>query len=100
MGELEFDDMPLAMQHLFSPDEVRAYDTSMVPSQPLHITTEECEGNVSYRTADRVRDVRKLSLSYFRARLIEHFDIKFKAGEIKWPRSRGKKFVSSADKEY
>ena len=30
--------------------------------------------------------IRKLSLSYFRAKLIRHFNIAFKREEVKWPR--------------
>ena len=93
-GELEFDDMPLSMQRLYSPDEVQAYDTS-VPVQRSTRMIKEVNGDDD--CIDGIREVGKLSLNYFRHRLIEHFDIKFKAGEIIWPRSRGKQIVSSAD---
>ena len=36
-----------------------------------------------------VRVVSKLPLGFFRSRLVEHFDIKFKNGDIKWPARRG-----------
>lgn len=100
-GELEFDDLPLAMQRLFSPEEIRAYDTSVLLSSTLSAGTNSINNSSSdkhFSTRD-VREVRHLSLNYFRGRLIEHFDIKFKAGEIKWPRSRGKQIISSADRD-
>lgn len=93
-GELEFDDMPLSMQRLYSPDEVRAYDTSVLAGRSMRMI-EEVYGDDD--CVDGIREVGKLSLNFFRQRLIEHFDIKFKAGEIIWPRSRGKQIVSSAD---
>ena len=93
-GELEFDDMPLSMQRLYSPDEVRAYDTSVLAGRSMRMI-EEVYGDDD--CVDGIREVGKLSLNFFRQRLIEHFDIKFKAGEIIWPRSRGKQIVSSTD---
>ncbi len=96
-GELEFDDLPLAMQRLYSPEEMRQYDTSMLLSSSCGNRTNDGSGRDEHFSMGEVREVRQLSLNYFRGRLIEHFDIKFKAGEINWPRSRGKKFISSAD---
>ena len=94
-GELEFDDIPLSMQRLYSPDEVRAYDTSvLVQRSSTRMIIDDHSGD---NFVDGIREVGKLSLNFFRQRLIEHFDIKFKAGEIIWPRSRGKQIVSSAD---
>ena len=93
-GELEFEDMPLSMQRLYSPDEVRAYDTSVLAQRSMRLI-DNISGNDD--GVDGIREVGKLSLNYFRQRLIEHFDIKFKAGEIIWPRSRGRQVVSSAD---
>ena len=37
---------------------------------------------------DSIQEVRKLSLSEFRARLVCHFDIAYKRNEIQWPASR------------
>jgi hypothetical protein len=59
--------------------------------------TNDGSGRDEHFSMGDVREVWQLSLNYFRGRLIEHFDIKFKAGEIKWPRLRGKKIISSAD---
>jgi len=97
-GELEFDDLPLSMQRLYSPEEIRAYDTSLLLSAGSDTIHGDGGGNNNDFITGDIREVRKLSLNYFRGRLIEHFDIKFKAGEIKWPRSRGKQITSSADK--
>lgn len=87
-GELDFDEMPLAMQRLFSPDEVRAYDTSLMSE----LAVDDVGGDIGSdeEGIDGIRVVRNLSLAYFRGRLVEHFDIKFKDGKVKWPRSRGK----------
>ena len=41
-GELDFDEMPLAMQRLFSPDEVRAYDTSSISD--LNVSDDTVDG--------------------------------------------------------
>jgi hypothetical protein len=37
----------------------------------------------------RIRAVRKLSLQFFRSKLVEHFDILFKQNQIKWPSRNG-----------
>lgn len=87
-GELDFDDLPLSMQRLYSPDEVRAYDTSNMSEHSLAYDGNE-SGNEGV-DGDGVRVVRNLSLNYFRGRLVEHFHIKFMEGKVKWPRSRGK----------
>ena len=36
-----------------------------------------------------IRVVRKLSLPFFRSKLVEHFDILFKQNRIKWPSRNG-----------
>ena len=95
-GCLDYDDMPFAVQRLYSPGEIRAYDTSLMLVQPCPIQDDDddehfCDGKKkSDNSSDSIRVVRNLSLEYFHARLVEHFDIKFKAGEVHWPRSRGK----------
>jgi hypothetical protein len=42
-------------------------------------------------TGDRrsVRIIRKLSLPYFRDKLVQHFDILFRQNKIKWPTRMG-----------
>jgi hypothetical protein len=37
----------------------------------------------------RIRAVRKLSIQFFRSKLVEHFDILFKQNQIKWPSRNG-----------
>jgi hypothetical protein len=39
--------------------------------------------------SDGIRYVRKLSMDYFRKRLVEHFDILYQRNEIKWPSRLG-----------
>ena len=73
---------------------MRAYDTSVLARRSTRMS-DEVHGDDD--CVDGIHEVGKLSLNYFRQKLIEHFDIKFKAGEIIWPRSRGKQTVSSAD---
>jgi hypothetical protein len=87
------------MQRLFSPDEVRAYDSSSmnVAACPTSEEMGSCHADDANDSVDGIRVVRNLSLNYFRGRLVEHFDIMFKEGKITWPRSRGKQPDSSAD---
>jgi hypothetical protein len=96
-GNLEFDDLPLAMQRLFLSDKIRAYDTSTLVMQVRRQEEqEELLNNLEAGRSD-VRVVRQLSLNYFHGRLVEHFEIQFKAGKIKWPHLRGKQLVTSDD---
>jgi DDE superfamily endonuclease len=94
---------PFAIQRLHSVlagDEViaryRNYDTSgMGPgnegdSVPQNVRLEEPDPNenasIYEATENGVRAVRKLSLEYFKGRLIEHFDIMWQKKQIVWPR--------------
>jgi hypothetical protein len=95
---------PFAIQRLRSValagDELianyRNFDTSgMGPGNeddgaPLHVRQEEPDPNadvtVNEATENGVRVVRKLSLAYFKERLIEHFDIMWQRKQIIWPR--------------
>lgn len=96
LGDLEFTDMPVSMQRLYSPSEARAYnvsataDAAVRAQRPLVVQGESSNiGMKDYHYADNeVRVVCKLSLNYFRSRLVEHFDILFHDGKVVWPRSR------------
>ena len=98
--------VPFAVQRLFNPSQIRAYDTSgngrgndYRPSngQDDDSTDEDDDhpDNVDQQSTavqlarsvdeDGCRCVRKLSLSVFRDKLVEHFDIAFSKNEIKWP---------------
>ena len=85
LGDLEFTDMPLALQQLFSPSDARANNTSaiadaaVIEQRPLDVQGEQTNiGMTGVDFADNdVRVVRKLSLNYFRDRLVEHSDILF-----------------------
>jgi len=54
-------------------------------------------GDGEYEGKEKVRIVRKLSLQFFRSKLVEHFDIKFKRGEIVWPCRRGSRPIPYVD---
>ena len=101
--------LPEAITRLMSPAEMRAYDVSgmgygprrgdedgviNVPNyNPMHLTRHEqrqCERHERMR----VRVVKDLSLSYFRHKLIQHFDIAFQRNEIVWPGRRNILFSS------
>ena len=98
-GEFDFDDMPVYMQRLYSPDEIRAYDESKIVRGVSYAASSDSVG-VSGRTVidddhiDDIRVVRNLSLDYFRGRLVEHFDILFRQGKVIWPKSRGQQPAS------
>lgn len=68
--------------------------------QPCPIQDEDDDDHVcddekmNNNSSDSVHVILNLSLEYFRARLVEHFDIKFKAGEVHWPHLRGKIHLS------
>ena len=100
-GDFEYDDFPLALQHLLSPEEIRAYDSS---KKVMRAVAKVSERNVNDNEnapvrMDGTRNVGSLSLNYFRDRLVEHFDIKFKAGQLQWPTLRGKQIVASLDRD-
>ncbi len=91
-GRLEVSETPLALQRILSPAEIRDYDTSRVGSTrgADNGTTDDVLNDADAATAtDDVRCVRNLSLSYFRSKLVEHFEIMFNRHEIIWPKRRG-----------
>jgi hypothetical protein len=95
---------PFALQRLHSPAARRQYDTSGigVGKDGIMSDEEECnttntyssdssnEGTVYHESEGTVKEVRKLSLTFFRGRLIEHFDILYRDGKISWPRRKDK----------
>ena len=95
---------PFALQRLHSPAARRQYDTSGigVGKDGIVSVEEECEttntyssdssneGTVYHESEGTVKEVRKLSLTFFRGRLIEHFDILYRDGKISWPRRKDK----------
>ena len=104
LGNLDEDDVPLALTRILWPSEIRAYDTSRVGehleqeesgdlSDEEHLEQEESnylsDEDENSESDSEVRYVRNLSLNYFRAKLVEHFDIKFWQHQVVWPRRRG-----------
>ena len=71
--------------------EPRTYDVSgLGPGDDVHegtiMLTQDDAGDGLYKNEDDIRNVRDLPLGFFRSRLVEHFDILFKKGEIYWPK--------------
>jgi hypothetical protein len=97
LGEHDEEDvarnLPAAIANLHSPAERRRYDTSGmsfgddVEMDDLeNVTQPDASMNVDeMEDSDGVRIVRNLSLAFFRARLIEHFDIRWQRHELVWP---------------
>lgn len=90
IGDMEYDDVPFAMRRAFSPSDIRAYDTSATGNAAIQRNQEV--GDVGEANADNdndVREVRKLSLAFFRSKLVEHFGIVWNRHEVVWPSRRG-----------
>ena len=68
-----------------------------VDGEEVEEEEEEVDGEVDGEEAEEeddgeeaeVRVVNKLSQKYFRDRLVEHFNIMFRRGELRWPKRRG-----------
>jgi hypothetical protein len=92
LGEFESNELPNAVVKALSPSEVRNYDMSgMGPGKDVE-TPGPGRGHISNldnSVVVRARHVHNLSLKDFRAKLIEHFDIKYGRHEIVWPTYRG-----------
>lgn len=91
LGQLELSDVPLALQRILSPAEIRDYDTSGVGATANASGTgdNDTADNDAMAAGEDVRHVRNLSLQYFRSKLVEHFEIMFDRHEIIWPKRRG-----------
>jgi hypothetical protein len=91
LGELEEEEVPMAMRRALSPASIREYDTSSFGT-PRTLNTDEMIDTSAEVVENEggVRYVRKLSLDYFRSRLVEHFNIMWKQHKIMWPKRRGK----------
>ena len=97
LGNLESDDVPMAMRCLMSPADIRAYDTSSLGTEVTarreeerdeeeeeENETEQDDGDeeLNEDAEEEVRIVRKLSLKYFRSKLVEHFDTSSGEGKL------------------
>jgi hypothetical protein len=93
LGGLDDEDVPLAMRRLLSPGALRAYDTSSIGTrQNFSLDEGENTDVVNMEGNDGgglVREVRLLSLAFFRSKLVEHFNIAWKRNEVVWPTRRG-----------
>ena len=99
LGQLDKNDVPMAIRTLLSPEQIREYDTTTIGGM-TDVDDDDFENSDDSNddedmvdaedvSSNGVINVRNLSLAYFRSKLVEHFDIKFERGEIVWPRSRG-----------
>ena len=118
LGYLEEEDVPEAVWRALNPSQIREYDMTTVGSADrggdeervggvsvgweTDETKEHSDGDVECADEDTlvsdiagdgddtgVRVVRQLSQEFFRARLVEHFDIVFRRGGLTWPSRRG-----------
>ena len=88
-GLHDLEDVPLSIQRLHSPDECRNFDRSGMgrgrrPTPLNNEQQEELQNDPAAMTAV-VRIVRKLPFDFFRACLVEHFDILYQQNKIVWP---------------
>jgi hypothetical protein len=110
LGRLESEDVPMAMRRVLNPSQIRNYDTTVFGqvAPPEHqadgqedMLLEDGAGRKEGRGDGdgegcrddgdgNVRTVGRLSLAFFRDRLVEHFNIMFTRGELQWPSRRGK----------
>ena len=104
IGQLEEDNVPLALRRLVTPGTIHSYDGSAVGARLNRVLEDLEEDDVEdanegnededanndsmdkalerYRTNDEVRVVSHMSLKYFRSCLDEHFNIIFKEGKV------------------
>ena len=103
--------MPLSMRRVLNPTQIRQYDTSFIglddedesgssTATPRMTSDEEMDGSEVESSHDavdnndgteKVRVVHRLSLNFFRSRLVEHFNIQFRRRELMWIHGRGAK---------
>ena len=88
--------LKIAQQHLFDPTAVRAYDNSAMGTPIAEDAGIVEEASMS---VGGVRYVKNMSMKLFCSKLVEHFDIKWRRGEIVWPNSRGKQPKCYVDTE-
>lgn len=104
------DHLPEGIRRLFTPSELRRYDASSHVVLPTPTYNEHVHNNSFINNSDRhgnqqrsrqeriyesdgrsrVRVVKNLSLSYFRSKLVQHFDIAFSKSEVQWPGTRNR----------
>jgi hypothetical protein len=104
------DHLPEGIRRLFTPTELRRYDASSHVGLPTPTYNEQEHNNSNINNSDRhrnqqlsrqeriyendgrsrVRVVKSLSLSYFRSKLVQHFDIAFSKSEVQWPGTRNR----------
>ena len=114
LGDLDPEEVPLAMRRVLNPSQIRNYDQTVVGltnrdeeeedlsrradavgdrtavEDALEMAEEDSVGDEEFTgDEDEVRVVRNLSLIFFRSRLVEHFNIMFQRRELKWPKRRG-----------
>ena len=89
--------VPKPILRLHSTVAARCYDVSgvgagsdlseeenNVPEESLEMANEP-----AIQSGNTVLKVRELGLNYFRSKLVSHFDIAYKRGEVEWPKRNG-----------
>ena len=114
LGDLDPEEVPLAMRRVLNPSQIRNYDTAIVGltnhdeeeedvsrgadavgdgvavQDAVEMAEEDSVDDDAYTVnLDKVRVVRNLSLDFFRSRLVQHFNIMFRRHKLKWPKRRG-----------
>ena len=78
LGNLDEADVPLAISRILAPSEIRDYDSSSVGNSQIPDNgmrdDQSVDDDDSMRIDEEVRNVRNLSLNYFRSKLRYHID--------------------------
>jgi hypothetical protein len=84
LSNLEPEDCPAALVRLLDPAAVRSYDNSAMgtPFTKDAGIVEEADASEG-----GVRYVKNMSMKLFHSKLVEHFDIKWRMGEIVWSKT-------------
>ena len=90
--------LPNAIQNLRTPAELRGYDLSGISfgndvdldiARGAMVAVGGINSDDAVAAQDGVRIVRKLSQTFFRQKLVEHFDILWRRNDLVWPQRTG-----------
>ena len=92
---IEDEECPMVIRRIMSPAEIRNFDTTATGlGGPPPTAEEDAEDDLNNNVVipnGTIRNVRDLTLQYFRSKLVEHFDIQFTKNAIVWPKRRNNK---------
>ena len=78
---------PYALLRLRSPAQVRSDDTSTLGTYCIIANTERnTNDNQQFEFVEGDTNIRNMSLTSFRQKLVEHFDIMYERNALQWPR--------------